>query len=99
MGIFGNTDFMHLEQHCLLLAKIAKTELSLTELDQYENWFETELSKYKDERSGVLSEGDLAAEKIVRQTIAQERASSQASLIALRQFETLEQKFPNLPRQ
>jgi len=87
---FGPVEMI--EQHCLWLAEIHEIKLRLTQLTHYESWFESTLGRYKAEHS-VLSEGDLAAETVVRRAIYDELASIQASLTALKQFRILD--FPN----
>jgi len=82
-----------------LIARISGIKLELSQIDDFELRLDIQIADYINGKDGFLDESDRATIETIRTVIAQERRVLQASLVALKQLQTLEQDFPNLPRQ
>lgn len=82
-----------------LIARISGIKLELSQIDDFERRLDIQIADYINGKDGFLDESDRATIETIRTVIAQERRVLQASLSALARLQTLEQDFPNLPRQ
>lgn len=82
-----------------LIARISGIKLELSQIDDFERRIDIQIVDYINSRDGFLDASDRAAIETIRTVIDRERRMLQANLSALARLQTLEQDFPNLPRQ
>jgi len=82
-----------------LIARISGLEFELAQVNEFERRIDVQIADYVNVKDGFLDASDHSTIETIRTVIAQERRVLQASLVALKQLQTLEQDFPNLPRQ